>query len=127
MLIVDDDEAIRALVAEILEEAGYATARAAGGREALERARLVRPDLILLDKLMPEGDGTEFAREYRATPPPHAPIVALCAVNDAVEWAASIGAVGHIVKPFDIDDLLAVVAKHAAQRRERSPARPRSR
>ncbi|MEA2662976.1 MAG: hypothetical protein QOH08_2548, partial [Chloroflexota bacterium] len=71
----------------------------------------VRPQLILLDKLMPEMDGTAFAGSYRRRPHP-IPIVALCAARDAAEWAASIGAVGHLGKPFDVEDLVAAVAQH---------------
>jgi CheY-like chemotaxis protein len=56
-------------------------------------------------------DGTEFAAEYTRRPG-HAPILALCAARDAAEWAASIGAVGYVAKPFDLEHLVATVAQH---------------
>ncbi len=112
VLVVEDDDAIRQLVADLLSEAGYEVETATGGREALERADDARPDLILLDRVMPDGDGTEFALAYAKRRGRRARIVALCATHDAEGWARSIGAVGLIVKPFDIDDLLATVASH---------------
>ncbi len=109
VLIVEDDEAIRALVHDLLEDAGYDVHEARSGRDGIERVRAVRPDLILLDKLMPDGDGTAFAREYHAARGPHAPIVALSAAADASDWATQIGAAAYLGKPLDIDELVRVV------------------
>lgn len=109
ILVVEDDLAIQQLVGEVLREAGYEVDLAGGGREGLERARTRAPDLILLDKLMPNGDGTSFASAYRSETPRPAPILGLCASRDADGWARTIGAVGLVTKPFDIDDLLAAV------------------
>src|SRR5579859_967685 len=113
ILIVDDDDAIRQLLTELLIDAGYVVDQARGGREGLERAAASPPDVILLDKLMPDGDGTTFATEYARTSGPHAPILALCASRDGPEWAAKIRAAAYVLKPFDIDELLALVARHA--------------
>lgn len=108
ILVVEDDGAIQALVSEMLRDAGYEVAVASGGSEGLVRAREFRPDLIVLDKLMPNGDGTSFASAYRASSG-KAPIVALSAGREAEEWARQIGAVGLVTKPFDVDELLEVV------------------
>ena len=110
VLIIDDDEAIRQLLVDLLTESGYQTDEARNGREGLERARQRPPDVILLDQLMPGADGTSFAAAYARTPPPRAPIIALCASRDGAEWASSIGAAALVTKPFDIDDLLAAIA-----------------
>ena len=107
---MEDDDAIRVLIQDLLENAGYAVSTARTGTEGLERVGEARPDVILLDKLMPQGDGTLFAREYRRRPGPHAPIVALCASHDAEEWSRSIDAAAIVVKPFDIGHLLAAVS-----------------
>ena len=115
VLIVEDDEAIRALVREVLQEGGYEVHDARSGNEGLLRAKELRPHLILLDKLMPDGDGTAFARAYRVTKGPHAPIVALSAAADAGDWAAQIGAAAYVGKPLDIDDLLRVVKEELAK------------
>jgi CheY-like chemotaxis protein/anti-sigma regulatory factor (Ser/Thr protein kinase) len=104
VLVVDDDPDIRALVTEVLRDAGLIVASAKDGDEALTEAARVHPDVILLDKLMPGMGGTEFASAYRTTARP-APIIAFCAARDAPQWAAAIGAVSYIGKPFDVKDL----------------------
>ena len=111
VLVVDDEADIRRLVREVLREAGLSVVVAENGAEALQLLADLHPRLILLDKLMPMMDGTEFAAEYTRRPG-HAPILALCAARDAAEWAASIGAVGYVAKPFDVEHLVATVAQH---------------
>jgi signal transduction histidine kinase/CheY-like chemotaxis protein len=111
VLVVDDEADIRRLMREVLREAGLNVVVAESGAEALQLLADLRPRLILLDKLMPVMDGTEFAAEYTRRPG-HAPIIALCAARDAAEWAARIGAVAYVAKPFDVDHLLATVAQH---------------
>jgi CheY-like chemotaxis protein len=115
VLVVDDDPDVRALVASILHEAGHEVTVARDGEDALVAARQRRPDLILLDKLMPVMDGTAFARAYRAAERDAAPIVAFCAARDADEWARSISAVAHVVKPFEIADLERVIGQQLTQ------------
>jgi DNA-binding response OmpR family regulator len=111
ILLAEDDDAILQLVTDVLTDAGYEVAQARDRSEALERAAVWRPDLILLDKSMP-GGGTEFAKEYgKDRTARKAPIVALSAAIDAEKWAASIGAATYIAKPFDIDTLLATIAE----------------
>jgi CheY-like chemotaxis protein len=106
ILVVEDEGAIRSILSAVLSEAGYRVVLADDGAHALRILDDLQPDLIVLDKLMPELDGTGFAKAYRMTPGRHAPILALCAARDAAEWAGRIGAVGWISKPFDMDDLL---------------------
>jgi CheY-like chemotaxis protein len=120
VLVVDDDGDIRRLVREVLREAGLNVIVAENGEEALQLLADLRPRLILLDKLMPVMDGTAFAAAYRQRPNA-APIIALCAARDAAEWATSIGAVGHIGKPFNVEQLIATVAQYIEP--ERRPAR----
>jgi signal transduction histidine kinase len=114
ILVVEDDSEIRSLVLEALRGFGHEAVGARDGRDGLVVADRERPDLIIVDKLMPEMDGTEFSREYRAQ---HgsAPLVAFCASRDAVEWAASIGAVACISKPFDLMELERVVERELAR------------
>jgi len=108
VLVVDDDPDIRALVTEVLRDAGLTVASAKDGNEALAEAARMRPDVILLDKLMPGMDGTVFASVYRAAGK-GAPIIAFCAARDAEQWAAAIGAVSYIGKPFDVKELESLV------------------
>ena len=79
ILVVDDDESIRQIVRLCLSDEGYSVSEAPNGRVALEGLHESRPSLILLDLRMPVMDGWEFARQYRQTPGPHAPIVAFVA------------------------------------------------
>ena len=111
ILVVDDDAAVRALVALALDDEGYRVATAADGSDALallRRCRVQRPDLILLDWRM-RTPAWVFAKEYRSLPGPKAPIVVLTGAQDAVEAALEIDAQGFLCKPFDLDELLQVV------------------
>ena len=65
VLIVDDDPHIREVIRFALEKAGFTTEEASNGRQALERFAEIRPDLVVLDILMPEMDGTEVCRRLR--------------------------------------------------------------
>jgi two-component system, NtrC family, nitrogen regulation response regulator GlnG len=114
ILVVEDDDAIRSLLVELLTDAGHEVHTASGGIEGLERVATVVPDLIVLDKLMAAGDGTMFARGYQAMPGPHAPILGLCATRDAEQWGREIGVKSLLTKPFDIDELVKAVEAAAA-------------
>lgn len=113
ILVVEDDDLIRELVNLVLSSAGYEVVTASDGAAALEAIEGARPDLVLLDMRMPVMDGWEFARRYRAQPEPHAPIVVLTAARDAAQRAAEIHANGYLGKPFDVNELLALVGHHA--------------
>jgi CheY-like chemotaxis protein len=115
ILVVEDDDGIRDLVDLILSSAGYEVFTAPDGATALQVVARTRPDLVLLDMRMPIMDGWEFARRYRASREPHAPIVVLTAARDAAERAAEIQANGYLGKPFDVDELLTLVSQHAGQ------------
>ncbi len=114
VLVVDDDGGIREFVRTVLLEEGYDVAEATDGRDALERAKTMRPDVILLDMRMPVMNGWEFARMYRERPGPHAPIVIVTAALDVAKDARDIGADGFLAKPFQLDDLLDLVGRHVA-------------
>jgi CheY-like chemotaxis protein len=114
ILVVDDDASIREFIEMALIDEGYQVALATNGREALDRAVAERPRLILLDMAMPVMDGWAFARAYRATPGPHAPILVVTAAHEAAVRAAQAGADAYIAKPFDLDRLLEMVERHAS-------------
>ena len=113
ILIVEDDADVAQSVAEVLEISGYGTAIAANGQEALDHLRTNdRPDLILLDMMMPVMDGWQFRQEQRMLPAfASIPVVIVTADGDARRKAASIEAAGYIVKPVTIDGLLDVVER----------------
>ncbi len=110
VLVVDDDDAIRDTVAEVLRSEGYAVNTAANGAEALASVDLVHPKLVLLDMRMPVLDGWGFVRGLNERGI-RFPILVLTATQDARRWAEEIGADGYIAKPFDLDDLLTAVER----------------
>ena len=110
VLVVEDDRALRALLVEFLRCEGHDVRAADDGRTALHAVAQWSPDVIMLDRHMPSMDGEEFARIYRALPPPHAPIVLLTGYVQPEAAGERVGAAAVVVKPFDLDDLLATVA-----------------
>ena len=114
VLVVEDEQDIREFVELVLVGEGYHVSTAENGADALDRLQHEPVDLILLDMRMPVMDGWAFANAYRSRPGPHAPIVVLTAAQDAATRAAQIQAQDHLAKPFDIDDLVALVARYSA-------------
>ncbi len=110
ILIIDDDPAIRATVAEILESEGYSVATAINGADGLQSLDRVDPALVLLDMRMPILDGWGFARALQ-TRGVQVPILVMTAAQDARRWAHEINAEGYVAKPFDLLDLLDTVGR----------------
>jgi CheY-like chemotaxis protein len=114
ILVVDDDRDVLRFVCEALTEQGWETMTARNGADALALIARSRPDLVLLDMQMPIMDGWEFARAYRQTPGPHAPIVVVTVGRSSgAARAAEIGAASYLAKPFSLEGLLAAVAQYA--------------
>jgi CheY-like chemotaxis protein len=111
VLVVEDDPDLLALVQMILADAGYDVAVAADGLEALARVEERMPDVILLDMRMPVMNGWEFAHEYQARYGHAAPIVVVTAAEDARARAEEIGADAWLEKPFELDDVVRMVAR----------------
>ena len=107
ILIIDDDVAIGNLEQEILEQAGYAVRRAYSGTEALLALQGSRPDLILLDLMLPGLPGEEVLPRIQGIPV--IVVSAKTAVQDRVGLLLG-GAVDYLTKPFDTQELLARVA-----------------
>jgi CheY-like chemotaxis protein len=118
ILVVDDDTAIREVVAEVLEDEGYAVAMASSGEEALAVVERAEPALVVLDMRMPIMNGWEFARELSVRSAGRIPILVMTAAVDAVQRAAEIGAAGTLSKPFDLDELVAMVNELVGVRKE---------
>lgn len=104
VLVVDDERSIRLLCRVNLVASGMEVLEASNGREGLELARRERPDLVLLDVMMPELDGWAVARELAADEQTREiPIVFLTARADPADrrLGEQLGGVGYVVKPFD--------------------------
>ena len=110
ILVVEDDPAILAVVAEALDFEGYPVCTATNGAEALAVLQETRPALVLLDMRMPVLDGWGFARALRERGI-QLPIVVMTAAQDARRWAEEIEAPAYLAKPFELPDLLAVVER----------------
>lgn len=113
ILVADDEAVLRALVRATLSSAGYDVLEAADGDEALELARSARPDLIVLDRMMPGRSGLDVLHELQAEPELAAtPVVMLTARTRAAdrEAAAAAGAVRFVAKPFSPRELVRIVA-----------------
>jgi CheY-like chemotaxis protein len=117
VLVVDDDPQIRSLLRQELEEVGHAVVEAADGREALAAVAARRPDLIVLDVMMPELTGFDVAAVLRGDPATASvPIVILSVVQDE-ERGARLGVARYFTKPVDVRALVqevAVVLRDAA-------------
>jgi two-component system, chemotaxis family, chemotaxis protein CheY len=116
VLVVDDDPDILEALSEILEAEGFEVRRAKNGLEALDRLGPLAPDLVLLDLMMPVMDGWEFAQKMRqAGDYAKVPIIVLSADRNVGSKAKEIGAVGHLAKPFELNDLLEMVRTYLPQ------------
>jgi len=111
VLVVDDDASIRELLSSALEDDGYEVVPASNGQDALSVCGRWKPDVIVLDLMMPVMDGWTFAKRLRETD--EIPIVVLSAANDLARHAKSLGATDVVGKPFDLDQLLPKVARAA--------------
>jgi adenylate cyclase len=112
ILIVDDSETNRDLLVSRLGPHGFDLVQAADGEEAIETARATRPDLILLDVVMPKLDGVEATKRLKADASlPFTPIILVTSKTDAKDVVAGLeaGADEYLTKPVDSTSLLARV------------------
>jgi DNA-binding response OmpR family regulator len=111
ILVIDDEEALRRLVARVLRAEGHTVREAANGREGLRLFREARPALLITDIIMPGQEGIETIIELRREAPEF-PILAISGGGEGMylKLAASLGATETLAKPFGADELLAAVA-----------------
>jgi DNA-binding response OmpR family regulator len=112
VMIVDDEASLRALVRVNLEVDGFDVIEAVDGNDALEKMKELRPDLVLLDIMMPGKDGIEVLEDLAASEElVSIPVILLTAKGEQedLEKGAALGARGHITKPFDPEQLVRTV------------------
>jgi two-component system, chemotaxis family, chemotaxis protein CheY len=115
ILVVDDDPGVLEVLELALEAEGYSVVVARNGREALDQAALSRPHLMLVDLMMPIMDGWQFVREVRKVDQLDAtPVIVLSAARNIDEMVRDLGVEAVVSKPFNLEDLLELVASHAA-------------
>ena len=109
ILVVDDESKLRDMIRVYLEQEGYCVVEAGHGREALYVARLEKPDLIILDLMMPEMGGYEFMRAFSKEA--QTPVIMLTAkVEDQDKiLGLELGADDYVAKPFNVRELIARV------------------
>jgi len=118
VLVLDDEDEVRAVLMRALQRAGHEVLEAADGREGLGVARTHSIDLVVTDLVMPEVDGLEFMREL-ARLRPGIPVIAISGggVWDArslLEVAGALGALRTLSKPFELNAFLSLVAEALA-------------
>lgn len=124
VLVVDDDELQRKMIGQILEAENYSLVFAANGIEALSALRKMRPDVILMDVMMPDIDGVEVTRRLKAVPRfADIPVIMITGNSEknVVAVTLKLGAADFVVKPFVREVLIAKVA-NALGKKESSPA-----
>jgi two-component system alkaline phosphatase synthesis response regulator PhoP len=112
ILVVDDEDDILHFLELVLREKGYDVATASGGHEALTKAQIEQPNLILLDIMMPQMDGWEVLKLLRVDEETaDIPVAMLSARTEAKDRVQGLqeGAIDYICKPFSLQDLLAKI------------------
>jgi len=127
ILVVDDERSVTDLIAYNLRKALYDVQAAGDGREALRLAREYKPDLILLDLMIPEVDGLDVCRELRKTN--DVPIIMITARGEELDrvLGLEIGADDYVTKPFSVRELMArikAVLRRAPQAQKEGEAEP---
>lgn len=113
ILIADDSNTERLNLSRILQAAGYQVIAAHSGNEAKALAESQRPDLIMLDIIMDDGDGYQACRTLKRNPLTQAiPIIMISSKSNAVDqqWAEKLGANAYIIKPYKDEDILQRIA-----------------
>jgi signal transduction histidine kinase len=121
LLVVDDVETNIDLLLETLSE-DYVVRVATDGAGALDSVKKSRPDLILLDVMMPGMDGFEVCRRLKDDPTTHeVPVIFITALNDTIDKVKgfSVGGVDYVTKPFQPEEVLARVSAHLEIRRQK--------
>jgi DNA-binding response OmpR family regulator len=125
VLVVEDESSIASFVSLYLKNAGYAVRTAATGAEALSQAETERPDLIVLDLMLPDVDGIEVCRRLRKDS--DVPILMLTARDEDVDKiiGLEVGADDYLTKPFNPRELVArvksILRRSVSDRRESEP------
>jgi DNA-binding response OmpR family regulator/DNA-binding CsgD family transcriptional regulator len=125
VLVVDDSPESLSFVNDTLEDAGYNVLVALEGRQALTIARRIRPDMILMDAIMPNKDGFETCREIRSIPELAAiPVIFMTGLSDSASIVKGLeaGGVDYLTKPIKPEELLARMSVHLNNARLTSSA-----
>jgi DNA-binding response OmpR family regulator len=115
--VIDDDASVRELCRTVLIHEGFQVVEAVDARSGILLVAKERPDLVLLDVMMPEVDGMEVLRALKSDPDlSQIPIIMLTALDGVgqISLASTAGADGYVTKPFEVEDLLSLVRRFTA-------------
>jgi DNA-binding response OmpR family regulator len=119
VLIIEDEKLIIVSTQMVLEAAGFRVESAVNGEEGIQKAKSLRPDLVLLDIMMPGIDGWETLTRLKRDPESSGiPVIIFTAREHARghQKSSEMGAADYFRKPFEPDELIELVEKHAGQR-----------
>ena len=117
VLVVDDDDAIRNVVAQTLEFEGYEVTTATNGRQALDAVRANQPDAVVIDLMMPVMSGWEFLEAcHKEELCDGTPVLIMSAYRNLDQAAPGLAANACIAKPFDLNLLIDAVERLVQQR-----------
>lgn len=121
VVVVDDDPDFLGMLEAVLQPAGYGVVPCLESTAVYQKAQQLRPDVIILDLLMPGQSGWQIIEQLKADPQTARISVIVCtaAVSDAMQQVAKLRQWGCqvLLKPFELRDLLSMVAKATAQRK----------
>ena len=119
ILVVDDDESVRKVLATILEEEGYAVDTAKNGREAIKKSKVKFYNLALIDIRLTDMEGTKLLKKVKDTMPKMRKIIitGYPSLQNAIE-AVNRGADAYVLKPFDIDKVLETIKDQLKKQEE---------
>jgi len=119
ILVIDDDESVRKVLATILEDEGYVVDMAENGKEAIEKSNAKFYNLALIDIRLPDMKGTKLLTAMRETTPKMVKIIitGYPSLQNAIE-AVNKGADAYVLKPFDMDSVLNTIKEHLKKQQE---------
>jgi len=115
VLIVDDEPDVREFLKKRLEARGYVVSTAADGIEGFRAAKETRPDLILLDVMMPNKDGFSMLRDLQADPETRKISVIMATAKGQasdIYYGQDLGATDYLIKPIEFEELLKYIRKY---------------
>ena len=120
MLLVEDDDAVREMLCAALNDAGFDIVAALDGVHALRTAIARTPDVVLLDLGLPALDGSGYLKQWRERDDRagKVPVIVMSASTYGEQIADEVGAVQYFAKPFDIEEMIKAIRRHARRRRK---------
>lgn len=118
ILVVDDSAVERYHLTDFLSQQGYTVVEATDGEDAIAKARSHKPDLILMDVIMPGANGFQITRNISRDPELESIPVIMCTAKDGETdkvWGMRQGARGYLTKPIEHEALLAIIAQMNSQ------------